>query len=103
MMQGTLKFVPDYEKVSAPALSFAVVGWSPALDRRVRSLPPAEQHQAEAFRDELLVPAQRAEIDRFRKGVRKGRVVELPDTDHHCFIQRRDVVLREMRTFLLGD
>ena len=102
-MQGTLAYVPDYEKVAAPALSFAVVGWSPAMDRRVRSLPAAERQQAEAFRDELLLPAQRGEIERFRKGARNGRVVELPDTDHHCFVQRRDRIAREMRAFLLGD
>ena len=103
MMRGTLEFNPDYAKVAAPALSFAAVRWSPALDRRVRSLPPADRRQAEAFRDELLVPAQRAEIERFRKGMKNGRVVEMPDTDHHCFIQRRDLVVREMREFLLGD
>jgi pimeloyl-ACP methyl ester carboxylesterase len=103
MMRGTMEFVPEYEKVAAPALSIAAVGWSPALERHVRSLPPAERGQAQAFRDDVLVPCQRAEIDRFRKGMRNGRVVELPDTDHHCFIQRRDQVASEMRAFLSGN
>ena len=103
MMQGTMEFVPEYEKVAAPALNIAAVGWSAALERHVQSLPPAERGQAQAFRDDVLVPRQRAEIDRFRKGMRNGRVVELPDTDHHCFIQRRDQVAREMRAFLSGD
>jgi hypothetical protein len=103
MMQGSMEYHPDYVKVASPALSFAAVGWSPAMDRHVRSLPPAERGQAEAFRDEVLIPYQRAEIDRFRKGMKNGRVVEMPDTDHHCFIQRRDRVTREMRAFLLDD
>ena len=103
MMQGSMEYHPDYVKVAAPALSFAAVGWSPAMDRHVRSLPPPERRQAEAFRDEVMVPYQRGEIDRFRAGMRNGRVVELADTDHHCFIQSRARVAREMRAFLLAD
>ena len=103
MMQGTMQFDPEYEKVAAPALNFAAIGWSPAAERFVRSLPPAERRQAEEFRDGIFVPSQRAEIDRFRKGMASGRVIELPDTDHHCFIQRKDRVVREMRAFLLGE
>ena len=103
VMRASMEFRPDYTKITVPALSFATVGWSPAMDAYVRSLPRAERQGAEAFRDEKLVPFQRAEIDRFRRGVRNGRVVELPDTDHHCFIHRRDRVVRVMRSFLLSE
>ena len=88
--------------MAAPALSFAALGWSDRVDRHVRSLPPDERRQAYAFRDETLVPCQRKEVEHFRATIR-GRVVEMPDTDHHCFIQHGDLVAREMRAFLTGD
>ena len=31
---------------------------------------------------------QQQEIERFRKETPNGRVIELSNTDHHCFIQR---------------
>ena len=103
ILRSSLAYDPDYAKVTAPALNFAAVGWSPRMERLVRSLPEPERRQVYAFRDEIFVPCQRGEIERFRAVMKCCRVIEMPDTDHHCFIQRRDQVLREMRAFLAAE
>jgi hypothetical protein len=40
------------------------------------------------------------QIAQFKQQVKNCRVVELPDTDHFCFIQRQGEVVRQMQTFL---
>ena len=40
------------------------------------------------------------QIERFRKEIPNGRVIELTNTDHHCFIDRENGVVREMRELL---
>ncbi len=40
------------------------------------------------------------ELEHFRKEIPDRRVIELADTDHHCFIDRESDVVREMRRFL---
>ena len=46
------------------------------------------------------IEKQKIERELFRKAIPNGRVVMLTNADHHCFIDREDEVLREMRTFL---
>jgi non-heme chloroperoxidase len=103
IIQWSMAHDPDYAKVTAPALSFAALGWSDRADRYLKSLPEDERRRAYAFRDEIFLPCQRKEVEHFRATVRNGRVVEMPGTDHHCFIQHRDLVVREMRAFLARD
>jgi len=42
------------------------------------------------------------QIERFRKEIPNGRVVVFTNADHHCFIDREDDVVREMRNFLMA-
>jgi hypothetical protein len=46
-----------------------------------------------------LEAARRSQIDAFRRDSPLARVVELQDTIHQCFIQRRERVVEEMRAF----
>jgi pimeloyl-ACP methyl ester carboxylesterase len=91
---------PDYTKVKAPALSFYAISsmssffWLTAeVDERIRQ-------RARDFLAEYIIPGQRKEIDRFKREMVRGRVVEMPNTSHFCFIDKRDEVVREMRAFL---
>jgi non-heme chloroperoxidase len=43
------------------------------------------------------------QIKSFKQKVPTAKVVEMPDTDHFCFIQRQDEVVRDMKSFLLGN
>jgi non-heme chloroperoxidase len=99
--KGTEESHPDYTKVKAPALSFYALSsmssffWlTPDADARMRK-------KAQDFLDEYIIPNQRQQIERFRRDMARGRVVEMPNTSHFCFIDKQDEVVREMRAFLL--
>jgi hypothetical protein len=47
-----------------------------------------------------LEAARRSQIEAFRRDCPLARIVELPHTVHHCFIQRRPRVVEEMHKFL---
>jgi non-heme chloroperoxidase len=99
-MQGTINSHPDYAKVKAPALNIAVVGFSPKLSDFLKTLPEATRKRAEDA-SSIVKKFQEQEIDRFRNAIPNGRVVVLNNTDHHCFIQKQDEVVREMQRFLI--
>jgi murein DD-endopeptidase len=99
LMQGTIESRPDYTRVRAPALNIAVVGFSSRVSDFFKTLPDTTQANAEEplsrFRQ-----LQQQQIDRFRKEIPNGRVIVFNNTDHHCFIERENEVVREMRAFL---
>jgi non-heme chloroperoxidase len=99
LMQGTFNSHPDYSKIRSSALSIAAVGCSSRLSDVVNALPDAARTKSEDFLRSLK-QFQQQQIERFRKEVPNGRVVELPNTDHHCFVQKENEVVREMREFL---
>ena len=100
LMQGTMESHPDYSKIKSPALSIAVVGFSSRISDIVKDLPDPARTKAENYLSRLT-QVQKREIERFRTQIADGKVVELSNTDHHCFIQRENEVVREMREFLV--
>ena len=101
LMKGTQESHPDYTKVKAPALSFYAISsmssffWlTPEVDARLRK-------KASDFLDEYVIPNQRKQIERFKREMIKGKVIEMPNTSHYCFIHKQDEVVREMQAFLL--
>jgi hypothetical protein len=102
LMEGTIRAQPDYTKIKSPALNIAVVGLSHKVSDVVKTLPESRRWKAENFVS-TFKQFQQQEIERFRKQIPNGRVVEFTNTDHHCFIQREDDVVREMRMFLLEE
>ena len=99
LMQGTQDSHPDYSKIRSPALSFTAVGLSSKMSDVLLALPDPAQTKAEDFVTRFA-QFQRQEIERFRKEIPNGRVIELSNTDHHCFIQRENEIVRAMREFL---
>jgi pimeloyl-ACP methyl ester carboxylesterase len=99
LMQGTKDSHPDYSKVTSPALSFAAVGFSSKVSDVIKALPESERSKAEDYLRKLT-QFQREEIERFRQQIPNGKVIELSNTDHHCFIQRENEIVHEMREFL---
>jgi pimeloyl-ACP methyl ester carboxylesterase len=47
-----------------------------------------------------LQAARRSQIEAFRRDSPLARIVEMENTEHHCFIQRPERVVEEMRNFL---
>lgn len=94
---------PDYSKVKAPALSFYGLATMASFFPWVTADAKEEvRKQAQDFLHVEWMPHQRKQIERFQKEVASGRVIEMPNTHHYCFLQKQDEVVREMRAFLLG-
>jgi non-heme chloroperoxidase len=90
-------FRPDYTKVKAPALSFyAIYGLQLWVPRNQEA-----RRKAQEFLDTVNLPYQRKNIDKFKQEMRKGRAIEVRDSNHYLFIKNQDEVVREMRKFLL--
>ena len=90
------EFKLDYTKITVPALSF-IADHQP--DKLLTDTAPAQRGNSQKVIDAMR-KWQHNEIDRFQQQVKEGRVVELADTDHFCFIQRQDKVVAEMQSFL---
>ena len=92
-------FKPDFTKITVPALAFFA-------DHNFNKLLASATQASRTNDVAVLTRAQKwqaDQIDRFRQDVRNSKVVMLADTDHFCFIQRRQEVVRSMRTFLKGE
>lgn len=91
----------DYRRVKAPALAFyslkTMESWFPWITSDIDS---DVQREAQDLLNDVLIPYTRKSIEKFRMEVVSGKVVELENTDHLCFIQRRDAIVRHMREFL---
>jgi non-heme chloroperoxidase len=89
----------DCTKLNVPILAFFA---DHQLDR-LRAIP--DVNASDRTRAHTIAQAGHAwwrhQIDHFKQEAKFGRAVELADTDHFCFIQRPDDVVREMRAFLL--
>jgi pimeloyl-ACP methyl ester carboxylesterase len=85
-------------KIPGPALLiFAQHSWADLLSGlHLDDATTAEILKAGAE----LQAARRSQIEAFRRDSPLARIVELANTEHHCFIQRPERVVEEMRKFL---
>jgi len=96
MEQEELQTHSDYTELTMPVLAIFA---DHQLDKLVGQVAGAGRAQAEQTRS-LAKSWQRAQIESFKKQAKRGQVVELADTDHFCFIQRQEEVVRLMQAFL---
>jgi pimeloyl-ACP methyl ester carboxylesterase len=97
IFKNATEYRPDYTKIKARALSFYAISELPLW------IPQNEEarRKAQEFLDKVNSPYQRKNIEKFRKEMRKGQVIELKNSHHYLFIKSQDEVVREMRKFLL--
>lgn len=101
LLKGLRESNPAYSQVKAPALSFVVMGRFP--DCSFTANPDAATRRRIRDFNERFVRYRRRQIDRLRKELRRGRVVEVMDDDHYFFLQKKQGrVVRQMRKFLHG-
>ena len=95
IFKGTVESRPDYTKVKAPALAFYAIFNLPPW------IPPDKEarQKGQEFLDNVDLPYQRKNIEKFKGEMKKGRVIEM-DSNHYLFITNQDEVIREMRKFL---
>jgi pimeloyl-ACP methyl ester carboxylesterase len=90
---------PDHTRIKSPALMITVINPGAHAVKQLKALPEGRRKAIDDFLTEARQMKEK-EIDLFRKAIPNGRVVMLTNADHHCFIDREDEVLREMRKFL---
>lgn len=95
------EYHPDYKRITAPALGFFVTydeaPKSPIWDDATRA-------KLLAYWNDYGRAYRREQIDRFKRDMKKGRVVELHNTTHGGFVfdkEQQQILIREMRTFLV--
>ena len=101
MMKGSQEAHPDLTKIKSPALSFFTYPNINETSERYR-YDEASRQKLKTFHEETFLPQCKVAIERFKKDVIRGKIIEMPDTDHYCFIDKQDEVVREVRAFLLG-
>jgi pimeloyl-ACP methyl ester carboxylesterase len=89
---------PDYSGIRAPVLSYYALATTEEL------LPPdapaARRDSARAYEREVIQPWTRASIGQLRSALPAARIVELPGTYHHHFIQHLERTADEVAAFL---
>jgi pimeloyl-ACP methyl ester carboxylesterase len=96
LIKVAVTYPRDYSTIKCPALAFFA-------DHRLNKTA-AESDEANRAKALQITKAAaqwlRDQIDQFKHTVKDATVVELPDTDHFCFIQRQDEVVGQMQSFL---
>jgi pimeloyl-ACP methyl ester carboxylesterase len=98
--RGARQADPDYTKVVAPALAFCVIYSAPFI-------PPNADDELKTRLVERWTkfghPFEIAQREHFRRDMKRGRIVELHDTDHNAFLNdpaQQSIIVREMNAFL---
>lgn len=91
---------PDYSGVRAPVLSYYAL--ATGEDVLPPDAPAARRDSARAYEREVAEPWTRASIDQLRSAIPAARIVELPNTYHHHFIQHPERTANEVAAFLRG-
>jgi pimeloyl-ACP methyl ester carboxylesterase len=98
--QGIFKnatdYRPDYTKIKAPALSLYVIPSVPLW------VPQDAEAQAKAkdYLQNVNLPYLTRNVDKFKKQIKRGRVVQISNSHHYLFLKSQAEVLRELRKFL---
>lgn len=97
IFKNAAEYRPDYAKIKARSLSFYAISGVPLW------VPQNEEarRKAQEFLENVNLPYQRKNIEKFKREMRKGQVIELRNSHHYMFIKSQDEVVREMRKFLL--
>lgn len=97
------EYHPNYRRIRAPALGFFVT-----YDEAPKSAlwDEATKLRLLAYWNDYGKAYRREQIERFRKEMKDGRVVELHNTTHGGFVfeeEQQAILAREMRAFLLNS
>ncbi|HZT96581.1 MAG TPA: alpha/beta hydrolase [Chloroflexota bacterium] len=101
LMTGTVASAPDFGRIVVPALSF--YAYPADFSQAWGELDPEDRAAVQRWTDEIFLPYTRENVERFRREVPLGRVVEMTESHHYCFLDRPEAVYEEMRDFLLAS
>ena len=100
-IKDTLASYPtEYAKIQAPVLSFfAMRDGSDFLSSDY--MTEEQKAQVLDYSRTVLEPYRKKYVEQFQHNVPHARVVEIQNGHHYCFIKQEEIVLNEMRKFLL--
>ncbi len=98
LVQGSRQ--ADFERIQAPTLAIFAPFSREAPQLFYHYLSQAQQAEYDRTFP-AIVDWQTDAIQRFRRGVRSARVVELPGAPHYLYLNNEGLVVWEMRKFLL--
>jgi pimeloyl-ACP methyl ester carboxylesterase len=96
LVKVAVTYPRDYSAIKCPALAFFA-------DHRLNKIAAESDGPTHTKALQITKGATQwlqDQIEQFKHNVKDATVVELPDTDHFCFIQRQDEVVRQMQSFL---
>jgi len=97
-IRSAARFHPDYTKITAPSLAIYA---DPDLPQAAGKLDEETQKKLDAWWKEKEAPMTHANIERFRKQMKNGQVVEIKGATHYLFVgQYKDQVVNLIREFL---
>ncbi|HMJ65919.1 MAG TPA: alpha/beta hydrolase [Candidatus Binatia bacterium] len=99
MLEPGAEAQQDFTKIKSRALNITVVGFPSNMVNYFKALPEPRRKSIDEFFSSVNRVKEK-ETERFRKELPGARVVAFTNADHHCFIDREDDVVREMRAFL---
>ena len=95
-------YEPEDAKIRVPTLSFAA--FPDATDFISReTMTEALQAQVIEFFETTRHAWLLQSMQQFRRNVPHAKIVEIPHSNHYCFIKNEELVFEEMRKFLLED
>jgi pimeloyl-ACP methyl ester carboxylesterase len=97
LQQGMCDYHPEYEAVVAPILAFYAIG---APSRLPDYWTEEQRTQYTAYVDNLVIPWKRRSLEQLRGAARNCRIVEMRGANHYIFLDRENVVVAEMHSFL---
>jgi non-heme chloroperoxidase len=100
-LRSTLNsYTLEDEKIQAPVLSIFAIN-NGAFYLSPDYMTEEQQAQVIDFYDNVRPPLQHECIEQFRRSVPHAKIVVIPKGHHYCFIKHEELVLDEMRKFLL--
>jgi len=97
MTEGMVEYKPDHANIKVPVLSFVAV-----YEPLVPAYFTEEQNRTMLEFDRAnWIPFQQKEMAKFKKEIPQAKIIEIPDSNHYCFMSNEDLVYDEMRDFLL--
>ncbi len=100
IFNGLFAYCPEYSAIEAPALAFFTF---PEGRERPEYVPQDVWSKWDKYQSDEYVPFIRREIEKFANEMRYATVVEMPDTQHYCFLHREDEIVRRMGSLLTHE
>jgi len=97
ILESVTTYDHRHANIQVPVLWFSAI----TNPMRPAYFTDEQRKAADDFHHNQWLPYQQGEIEQFKQNVPQAKVIEIPNSNHACFISDEDLVYKEMRKFLL--